>query len=404
MKKRTKWILWPALGALVLGSVGWVTLRSGKEEAAFTVEAVRRQELKESITANGEIQALTRVNVGTSITEKIADLHVKDGAEVQGGALLVTLEQERYKQQLTQADLGLRSAKEDLRSAEATFLKQQTTFKRKETLHAQGLLSSEEFQDAKLALNGADTALQRAKVGVQQGEAQVALGADMLAKTVIRAPMAGRVTSLKAEKGETAVAGQTSLAGAVLMVISDMSVMLAEIKVGELDVVKLRTGQPAEVTVDAFPGKLFQGKVLDVASSVDKSSQGGYSSQDAQTYRVRVVLEGEEVGALRPGMSARVAVLANRIEKALSIPLQAVQERESRSGTLGLLSGTRQVVYVVKDGKVEERPFKAGLTTRRALEVLEGVKEGEQVITGPAKAMLALGNGQKVKLAEPGKS
>ena len=398
MKRRTHWILWPALALVVIGGVSAKSMLT-KEEVVFTVDKARRQDLRETINANGEIQARTRVNVGTSVTAEIMGIHVKDGQGVKAGDLLVTLDQERFKQQLSQAELGLRSSRQDLENAEASFSKQQSTFKRQDSLHQQGLLSSEEFQTAKLTRDTADIQFQKAKVAVQQAQAQVALAQDALSKTVIRAAMTGRVTGLKAEKGETAIAGQTSIAGAVLMVISDLSELLTEMKVGELDVVKLKPGQLAEIQVDALPGKVFQGKVLEVASSVDRANTG-FSGQDAQNYKVRILLSSsrEELDSLRPGMSARVAVLVQEVKQVLTVPLQAVQERDAKNGGLGLLTGTRPVVYVVQGGKVQERSLRPGVGTRRALQVLEGVSEGEDVVTGPAKALGSLAPGSTIKV------
>jgi HlyD family secretion protein len=398
MKKRTHWILWPSLAVLIAGGVSAKTMMA-KEEVLFTVDKARRQDLRETINANGEIQARSRVNVGTSVTAEIMGIHVKDGQEVKAGDLLVTLDQERFKQQLAQAELGLRSSRQDLENAEASFTKQQSSFRRQESLHQQGLLSSEDFQTAKLARDTADIQFQKAKVAVQQAQAQVALGQDALSKTVIRAAMTGRVTGLKAEKGETAISGQTSIAGAVLMVISDLSELLAEVKVGELEVVRLKPGQSAEIQVDAIPGKVLQGRVLEVASSVDRPTSG-FSGQDAQNYKVRILLSGsrEDLNPLRPGMSARVAVLVQEVKQALTVPLQAVQERDAKNGGLGLLTGTRPVVFVARDGKVEERSLRPGVGTRRAVQILEGVKEGEDVVTGPAKALTTLATGAQIKV------
>lgn len=399
MFTRLRWFHWAAVALLSLGALGWAAFGRSESETVFTVEKARRDTLRESVQATGEIQARTRVNVGTSVTAEIKAIHVKDGQWVQAGELLVTLDQERFRQQLNQSELGLRMSRQELQNAELAFAKQEQTWKRQEALFRQQLVSAEEHQTAKLARDTAETTLQRARVAVQQAQAQVALAQDALDKTMIRASMPGRVTGLKAEKGETALAGQTGLAGATLMIISDLSEMLAEVKVGELDVVKLKPGQPAEVQVDAFPGKVFQGKVLEVATSVDRSAAASMS-QDAQNYKVRIQLQGgtEELAVLRPGMSARVAVLSQEVKDVLTVPLQAIQERESRSGGLGLMSGTRPVVFVVKDGKAEERSLRQGAATRRAIQVLEGIQEGEEVITGPSKALTSLPNGAKVRV------
>ena len=259
--KLKPWLYAGSAVLLVGGLIGWKAYAGPSvADTAFTVETIHRQDVKESVTANGEIQALSKVNVGTTVTGEIKQIHVKDGQTVKAGDLLVTLDQERFKQDLNRADLSLRMAHQDQENAEAVYRKQQGTFQRQEALFKQDLLSLDQYQDAKLARDNADIALQRAKVAVQQAEAQVALSKDALDKTVLRAPMAGRVTGLKAEKGEMAIAGQTSIAGAVLMVISDLGEILAEAKVGELEVAKLRLDQPAEVQVDALPGRRLPGQ------------------------------------------------------------------------------------------------------------------------------------------------
>ncbi|BDU72186.1 efflux RND transporter periplasmic adaptor subunit [Mesoterricola silvestris] len=401
MPRLRTWVFM-GIGSLgVLSTLGWAALRGGSAAPEFTTEPVKRQALRDSVTANGEVQAKTRVNVGVQVTAAIKELHVADGQWVKAGDLLVTLDQERYRQALNQAEMGLRMARKDLEIALATFSKQDQTFLRQERLNRAGLTSLEEFQQVKLARDTAATTLERARVAVQQSEAQAAIAQDDLSKTVIRATMAGQVTGLKAEKGETAIAGTTNLAGAVMMVISDLSEMMAEIRVGELDVVKVAVGQPAEVTVDALPGKVFQGKVLTVASSTDRPTGSSTSnSQEAQSYKVRILLDGtpKERAALRPGMSARVAVLTAEHKDVLSVSLAAIQDREAGAGGLGLLTGSRSVVFVVKDGRAEERNISTGLTTRRAAEVLSGLREGEVVISGPAKQLATLAAGAAVKL------
>ncbi|WP_306601501.1 efflux RND transporter periplasmic adaptor subunit [Geothrix sp. 21YS21S-2] len=394
--------LFIGIGSLgVLASIGWVGLRGGPGTPEFTTEPVKRQPLRDSVAANGEVQAKTRVNVGVQVTAAIKEIHVSDGQWVKAGDLLVTLDQERYKQALNQSEMGLRMARKDLEIAQATFSKQDQTFVRQERLNKAGLTSLEEFQQVKLARDTAATTLERARVAVQQSEAQTAIAQDDLSKTVIRATMSGQVTGLKAEKGETAIAGTTNLAGAVMMVISDLSEMMAEIRVGELDVVKVAVGQPAEVTVDALPGKVFQGKVLTVASSTDRPAGSSTSnSQEAQSYKVRILLDGsaQERASLRPGMSARVAVLTAEHKDVLSVSLAAIQDREAKAGGLGLLTGNRSVVFVVKDGKAAERSITTGLTTRRAAEVLTGLQEGDVVISGPTKQLATLADGVAVKI------
>jgi HlyD family secretion protein len=405
MSRTHRWWLGSALGALVLAlalAVG-LFLRRSRREVMYTAAAAGRQDLKDSVTANGEIQARTRVNVGTSVTGEIKRLHVTDGQWVKAGDLLVTLDQEHYRQQLTQAELGLRMVAHDEEKAEAAWRKGADTWRRKDALFREGLVSAEEHQNAGLERQRLTADRQRAQAAVRQARALAAQHRDALAKTVLRAPIAGRVTGLKAEQGETAVAGQTNVAGAVLMVISRLDEMLAEVKVGELDVVKLKPGQSAEIQVDALPGKVFPGRVLEVATAVDGNPNQGFDpSSQVQNYRVRVriLAEGADLAALRPGMSARVAVLAGERSGALSVPLQAIQDRESRPGPLGLILGSQPTVFVVKDGVAQERTLRLGLVTRQAAEVLEGLTEGERVVTGPTVALNGLASGARIRLQD----
>ncbi len=407
MSRRTRWILATA-GLLTAALTAWAAFgRSPGTDTAYTVEAIRRQDLKDSVTVNGEIQARTRVNVGTSVNGEIKQIHVVDGQWVKAGDLLVTLDQERLRQDLVRSGLSLDAARQDLGNAQATRDKQARTLQRRSELFAQGIVSSEDFQQEKLNLQNAETQLQRARVAVRQAKAAVAQATDMLSKTVLRAPMSGQVTGLRAEKGETAIAGQTNVAGAVLMVISDLSEMMAELKVGELDVVKVRVGQPAEVSVDALPGQIFTGKVVTVASGTDRPANTSFGGglQEVQSYKVRIQLAGApgELRALRPGMSARIAILTDERKGVLAVPLAAIQERESKSAGLGLMTLSRSVVFVARNGKAEERVLGTGLSTRRAVEVLQGLQEGDQVITGPTKLLSALANGKAITVkAEAG--
>lgn len=397
MKISTKWMFGLTSSLLVLGGIGWTTFGgSAREDLVYTVEKASRRDLKSIVNATGEIQAKTKMDVGTTATAVIKSIHVKNGQWVNAGDLLITLDQEQFVQELAQHQLGLQDATQALRNAESAHKKQIEYFQRRQGLFKEDCVSEEEYQTQRLNLENTRTTVGRAKVAVEQAMARVAVAQDRLSKTTIRASMSGQVTSLSAEKGETAIAG-VNTAGSVLMVISDMSEIIAEVKVGELDVVKLKAGSPAEVQVDAVADRIFQGQVLDVAPSVEKGNQG--YAQDAHSYRVRIQLKGEkdDLALLKPGLSARVAILNQVAMKAITVPLQAIQERKAKTGGLGLMNATKTIVFAIKDGKVEERTIKTGVMDRRAIEVIEGVGEGEDVIIGPPKAMAVLASGASVK-------
>ena len=238
--RNMKLVIGGAVALVVLIGLGVAFGGARDEDSAFAWDTLGRGDIRETIVASGEIQAMTRINVGTSVMGEIKTLHVKDGQDVKAGDLLVTIDQERLKQGLIQAEAALVGQTKDAARLEGTQAKARDTFRRLETLYGQGLISEEDFRQARLNRDSAEFSFQTAQTAVQQGQANVAAMRDALSKSVLVAPIPGRVTGLKAEKGETAIPGMSNLPGAVLMVISDMSDLIAEIKVNESEVVRLK--------------------------------------------------------------------------------------------------------------------------------------------------------------------
>jgi len=224
---------------------------------------------------------------------------------------------------------------------------------------------------------------------------------DGLNKSELRAPIDGKVTSLKAEMGEMAIPGQSNLPGATLMIISDMHELMAEVKVNESEVVRLHPGQEAQVAVDSLPGRVFDGKVYEVATG----SEGG-TGQDANMYLVKVAIDmsGSDVAMLRPGMSARAVILSRKAEATLRVPLQAVQEKDvspEEAAKKGLLlAPTRNIVMVVKNGHAQEREVQLGIADTQNFEVKGGLDEGDKVITGPLRRLRDLKEHAAVQLKD----
>ncbi len=398
MTRKTKLLLGFGLGFVVLIGLGFAFGGPKDESNAFSWDTVSKGDIRETIVASGEIQAMTKINVGTSVMGEIKILHVKDGQNVKAGDRLVTIDQERLKQGLLQAEAGLDAQRSEASRLEATRAKTRDTFKRMESLFKQGLISEEEFRQAKLNRDSAELSFQSAQANVHQGQANLASMRDALSKSVLVAPIAGRVTGLKAERGETAIPGMSNLPGAVLMVISDMSDLIAEIKVNESEVVRLKLDQPAQVTVESFPGKVFQGKVREIATAAEKIGQ------DSNMYKVKVALDmaTEGMDRLRPGMSARAVVLTAEARDVLRVPLQSVLEREGSledAQKKGLLSPeTRNIVMVHKDGKAVERSIKTAIANTQYYQVKDGLAPDEKVLTGPIRKLKELKDRASVKL------
>jgi len=390
VKRKTKLALFGGLGLALMVVLGVAFGGSRDEDSAYSWDAISRGDIRETISASGEIRAKTQINIGTSVAGEIKAIHVKDGQNVKAGDLLVTIDQERLKQAMAQAQAGVEAARQDASRLEVAMHRSVDSFPRYESLRQQGLMSDEDFRQQKLAKDSAVLSYQGARANVAQSEANLKGMRDGLAKATLRAPIAGRVTSLKAEMGETAIPGMSNLPGATLMIISDMSEMQAEIKVNESEVVRTKVGQTAQVTVESLPGTLFQGSVIEVATGTEKIGT------DANLYKVKVVLKGAaaELDKLRPGMSARAVILTQEAKGVLRVPLQAVLEREGsqeEAQKQGLLApANRNIVMLYKDGKALEKEVQIGIANTQFFELKGGLAEGDKVLTGPIRKLKEL--------------
>lgn len=397
ISRKAKLIIGMGVGLAVLVGLG-IAFRPADDTNRFAWDTISRGDIRETISASGEIRAKTQINIGTTVAGEILKRHVEDGQNVKAGDLLVTIDSVRIKQQLEQAEAMWHAAQKDNERLEASRDKAQQTFIRMESLARQGLLSDEEFRQAKLNRDSAALSAQASKSNVEQARANAASMRDIVNKAELRAPISGRVTGLKAERGEMAIPGMTNLPGATLMVISDMAEIMAEIKVNESEVVRLKPGQSAQVTVESLPGKVFQGKVFEVASASERSGQ------DANMYKVKVALDmtNPDVSQFRPGMNARAVILTQEMKNVLRVPLQAVLEREGtqeEAQKKGLLvAESRSIVFAFKAGKAEERLVKVGIANTQFYELKEGLAQGDQVLTGPVRKLKDLKDRARVEL------
>lgn len=390
-------------GGLGLFLVLALALGGSKDESdRFGWDKVTRGDIRETLTASGEIRANVQVNVGTTVMGEIKRRHVVDGQDVHVGDLLVTIDPERLKQAFIQGQAALDAARKESERQEAARKRSVESFARTESLFQQKLVSDEDYRQAKLARESSELGAAASRATVAQSEASVAGLRDGLAKSSLRAPISGRVTSLKAEMGETAIPGTSNLPGATLMVISDMSKLMAEVKVSEGEVVRTRVGQTAQVAVEALPGRVFPGTVAEVATGAEKTGQ------DANLYKVKVMLDmkAEDIAKLRPGMSARAVILTSEAKGVLQVPMQAVLEREGSledAKKKGLLApAARTIVMVAKGGKAQERDVRTGIASTQFIEVLDGLAEGDQVLTGPLRKLKELKDKAPIQLKARG--
>ncbi|MEO8347946.1 MAG: efflux RND transporter periplasmic adaptor subunit [Acidobacteriota bacterium] len=385
-----KWIL-PAGALLVLGTIVTVSLL-GSRPRGTPVETgrVERGEIRSVVTATGEIQAKTHVDISSQVIARIEKLHVREGDRVSRGDRLVDLERAQYASQRDRTLANLAAAEAEIGRARATLANAASRLTRARDLAAQKIASREFLESVELDHESARTALAAARERARETRAAVASSDDALSKTSIVSPISGRVTRVNAEEGETVVTGTMNMPGSVILTVSDLSTIEAAVEVDESAVARVRVGQKASVKIDAFPDKEFPGELTEIADSAVKRQEVAY-------FPVKVRIAGTGEG-LRPGMTARARIQAESRKGVLVVPIQAIVEKKDADGKSGSSSNPegQKIVYRVEGGKARAAPVEVGLNDETRAEILSGVKEGEKIAVGPYRTLKNLKDGAAV--------
>src|SRR5580693_8543064 len=360
MKAWKKIAIGAGIAILLAIFVGVTVHQSSKNVSTVQTGKVQRQDLSTVVSASGEIKPKTYANIGANAFGKITHLYVREGDHVKKGQLLAQLENVQSSADVNANEASLQAAQTDalasdaaLKTSQADSLRAQADYDRNkldwdraQSLFKDGLISKSDFDSRKNAWATADAGLTQAQARVAQAKAQqdsaerhVAQAkatlvhyADLLQKTTNVAPFDGVVTNLPVREGETVVVGIQNAQGSTLMTIADMSIITAEVKVDETDIVNVRLGQPAEVTIDAIPKKIFHGKVSEIGdnaivrSSGVSTSQSATASEEAKDFKVVVTLT-DPPRDLRPGLSTTAKITTATRSNALAIPIQALTMR-----------------------------------------------------------------------------
>jgi HlyD family secretion protein len=386
----------------VLATLVVAGIRRGKTDKGTEVyaEAAARRDIAEVVKASGEIDPRVKVNLSSPLIAKIERMYVEEGQQVTAGQRVLDLEKEAFTAQRDQWAAQLRSAQTAVRQAEVNLADTRNKLKRAQSLSRDGILSREQLEASELQETSARLALEEAGEAVHQARANLDKARDDLAKTTLYAPLSGTVIKLNAEEGEVVVSGTMNNPASVIGTIADLSEILARVDVDETEVVDVELGQEAVLKVDALPGREYHGKVVEVGSSgVARSNQ-----PDVTFFEVKILLADPDK-ALRPGMSVRAEIRADAHQQALVVPIQAVVERPPvAAGAAGSdRDGDREikVVFVVADGKARQRPVEVGLSDETHVEIVAGLKPGEQVVTGPYRTLRDLDDGDAVTIGKP---
>jgi len=462
-----KWKIWLGLALLlIIGGAIYASVKMNQRGiVSVQTGKASRQDLSSIVTASGEVKPRTYINIGANAQGRIVDLLVKEGDRVRKNQVVARIEAVQAEADVQAQRASVASAMADSAAAEAglksmddSILTQQAALDRTKAelertkieldrtqkLLNDKLVARQEYDqkksayDAQLAaVREADARVgqmrsQRAQTAAQlnasqrriaQSQANLARVSDMLAKHNATAPLDGVVTNLPVRVGETVVPGVQNSAASTIMTIADMSLITAEVKVDETDIVNVKLDQVADVTIDAMPNKTFKGRVIEIGntailrSSGVAASQSAVSSQEAKDFKVVVAMDNPP-DEIRPGLSCTAKIVTATRQKALTIPIQALTVRQ-KGDLEPLKEGQKEpapaaasnpqeekarkeelqgVFVVATGGKAEFRKVETGITGATDIEVLTGLKDGDEIITGSYKVIRTLRNEAKVKV------
>ena len=412
MSKKTKIIL-GVLGAVVLGFVamGFIK-RKDKDVARVTTAKVEKIDLVSKVTANGKIQARRKVDLSALVMGQIVNLAAKEGDRVQKGQLLLQIDRAQLAAQTAGRESALGAMRSDLVASQSAADQARYDYERARRNWEAKILSEAELQKTKSAYDTAQANLSAVRQRLQESGANLAASRDSLSKTTVSAPIAGVVTYLPVKEGEVTVIGTMNNPGTQLLTISDMSEVEAVMMVDETSVPDVKVGQKANLNIDAYPNRTFEGVVTEVGSSPIAKNDPDLLSltqgSEAINFKVKLrVINPPET--IRPGFSVTADILTGRKEGATAIPIQALVVRDvpKKDGKAAAASSsgrpqTEEGVYLVKNQKLAFEKVVTGLAGELMIEVKSGPKVGEEIVTGPFKVLRQVKEGDKVIIEKEG--
>ena len=419
MGKTTKYILISLGIIIVLIVIAAATGLIGKPKTTqVATEKASVRDIYETVSASGKIKPHVEVKISPEVSGEVVELPIKEGDVVKKGQLLCKIRPDILKSGYDRAiasyntqKASIGNSKQMLNQAQATFDNQASIYKRDKELYANKVLTTAEFEAARAAYQSAQAGLEAAKqnvigstYGLAQSSASVKEAGDNLAKTTIYSPVDGVVSKLSIQKGER-VLGTQQFAGTEIMTISDLSQLDVNVDVNENDINRITLGDSSKISIDAFSGKNFMGVVTEIGSSANVV---GTNADQVTNFTVKVrinpdsyknllVKTAENPSPFRPGLTATVDINTNNT-KSLSVPIQSVTTREEKKNTTAtttdnkpktsdnktkIAAAPKEYVFVYRAGKVIQVQVKTGIQDDTYIQVLSGLKSGDEVVSAP---------------------
>ena len=389
---------------LVIAVIILLNLQSQREKTIkVTVDKVKRQDLTSLVSASGEVKPKKNVDISAQVPGRIIKIGVVEGQEVKAGDFLLKLDSAQYEAYAERDRALIQGAKADLIQAEARHLRDRSFYDRQKKLFDEELISKDQLEAAKLQFDVSAAQVTVITSSIRQAEASLKSTMDTITKTTYVAPIDGIITSLRIEEGEVAIIGTMNNPGTVLLTLADLSVMEVEVEVDETDVIGVHLGQEANIRVDAFPSVTFKGQVTEVGSSALQTSSlaASASTQEAKDFKVVVTL-ADPPQRLKPGLSASADIITAEKKNALFVPIAALvlREKPAEGSAPGAKPVEEEGVYVVENSRVKFQPVVKGIAGGMNMEIVSGLAEGQEIVSGPYSALRELKDGVLIKAEE----
>jgi HlyD family secretion protein len=394
----------------VLAVAGVIVMRSrGAKPMVVQTAKSDRRTIVQRVSATGKIRAKASVDISADVSAKILTLPVVEGQWIEKGTLLVSLERDRYLAAVESAEANVSAAEANATLVRENMNRTQREYARSKDLLAQGLEPQAAF-DSKQSDYQVEVARYKAtRDQVAQASAALKQARDDLSKTTIYSPMAGTISSLSKERGEIALGSQFQKD--VIMTVADLKVMEARVNVDENDIGSIALGQAAEIEVDALPDQKLKGVVTQISNSANSSGAG--TTDQKTEFEIRITIK-DPPKILRPGMTASAEVITKTETQALSVPIQSVAVRTLDQLTMKHekpkdaaarykpdKDGFVEIVFCVEGGKAFARQVKTGIQSEDLIQILEGLREGDEIVTGSYRAISKdLENGAVVTISK----
>jgi HlyD family secretion protein len=386
-----KVLIFGGLAILLVGLPLISKITGGRDATQVEMEQVELKLIRSSILASGTLAFREQVQLRSEVIGQVVELHVEEADPVAKGDMLITLDPKSYQAQVEQAEARVRIQEIAIQRQRLLIENLEQRFERQKALHAANLVDEDSFEllENELALARVDlNSLQESR---SQASAALDQSLELLDKTRIRSPIDGIVIQIDVKVGETVIAGTTNIPGSTMMVIADPSASLTEVQVDEADIAVVRLGQSADVYAAAYPDTPLSGTVESIAS-VARQQPG----QANLSFLVKILLDEQQTVEVRPGMSVRADIYTETSAETLSVPVQAVRfEEDLDEAAEG--EEEQAFVFAVEEGKAVRRDVKLGISSDEDQEILEGLSEGETVVTGPFRTLRDLAEGDAVE-------